>query len=1232
MRHRNYYYILFICLFFNGLSGLKAQWQPSPAPPGEDIEQIFFVNQQTGYVASHGYIFKTTNGGQNWSEIYHPGQINGSEIYYFRSMFFTSASTGYVVGQDFWAADYLVMRTQDGGQSWMPTAIDAGFNVGESIDVDFPNASTGFVATNLGRVLKTANGGNTWTVSNIAASNGAALRALDFPDSQNGYVLNLDSPVLYKTTNGGSSWQSVTLPKPFYDLQFFNYQIGVAGGQDGLYKTTDAGLTWTLISEKYSNGVQNLQFLDENTGFAFTGDGLCKTVDGGKTWHVQQVNIGYPASVNTGITCLSAVDAQTAWCGGYREETGNFFSLMVKTGNGGGLGVHLTLSDNLLECPGESITAMPSFIGVPDNVAWYVADTLFSTSNSPQTIPLPAPGNIPVRLDASAGGVSVSMERNVQVNGAFNYPGTTFTVNYPPCQGEKAKIFTNWNTNYGKLVIYQGANFVDTAKVIISPTQGKYFEVPGVYISTEYTIKVVNTVCHLDVTLSSVVVNPKPLPSVDFTLNTDQPVYCNSLQQLIVTQSGSVPSNGYTLFRDGIQEDSDNGNGGPLTYKITKTLDKPIHIWFRAFNNTTQCTAYSDTVLVPIDIMDANFSMNAINQSIGTPLELNFVGIPAAQYEWSFGDQADPPTSKLADPGPVQYNGAVNTAVQLITTGPFGCRDTVVRGVSRLDMNTLSPYWAMEMAPYVYGTANDIIVDQEGNVVINAESNFPKTYDMPSRAGAGSTIFSDQAILKYNRYGVLLWQLQHNSEFINTTRLQFDHGGNIVGLFEARDFSTGSTIWLGSTTKDPVKVYNEEKGLIVKWDADGNILWKTEVKTCNVAGLLPDDIALDDQNNIYGLFHTHNVPQTCSITIQNADSTQVQRTHPESFVVKFSPDGKYLSSFDVKTTNQAFWIGNKLGVDASKNVYVGAYNYNLLAKFNPAGALIWAMGPQTNTPAPQCNVHSMITDPAGNNYLIGDFKNTLKFGPKVIASSSPNADVFVAKIDSSGTLQWIKSALADNSIDAYPLALRDDKLYVGMDFQHQFQYPPLYLTMNFQLPSNKGAVWMQLNAGNGGVQAYKPLIEANPSIAYFSAYSNSYHGIDTDTAGNIYLAGINGYQAEWADTLLQSRGYMFLTRIAGFSNTVDANEAPEPGATFEAIVSPNPAQTGIASLRIKMAESRRIKAILTDIQGRQQWLFDQELPQGSSEYFMETPPPGVYILHLQGENGEYQSLKWVVTR
>ncbi len=140
----------------------------------------------------------------------------------------------------------------------------------------FPSSSTGFVAGNNATFLKTTDGGASWTSPTLPTlPTGAGFRGLYFLDSDVGYLTGGGGGVnvVLKTTDGGTSWTKLTGISPStatYSAFFVDANNGYVTGNSGyIYKTTNGGTTWSATQIASSRAVVNsVYFTSSSVGYA----------------------------------------------------------------------------------------------------------------------------------------------------------------------------------------------------------------------------------------------------------------------------------------------------------------------------------------------------------------------------------------------------------------------------------------------------------------------------------------------------------------------------------------------------------------------------------------------------------------------------------------------------------------------------------------------------------------------------------------------------------------------------------------------------------------------------------------------------------------------------------------------------------------------------------------------------------------------------------------------------
>ena len=154
------------------------------------------------------------------------------------------------------------------------------------------------ISTFSGCILTSTDSGSTW--DSTITNSGYLLKGIAFADDNTGVIAVLGGiPCTMRSTDGGSTWEwnwCDVNSAGVYDIGFIDGSVGYMGGydsvqfQDGaIFKTTDAGESWTNVSGKLDNmPFEYIQFLDEDHGFGgsflFGNQSLYKTSDGGVTW------------------------------------------------------------------------------------------------------------------------------------------------------------------------------------------------------------------------------------------------------------------------------------------------------------------------------------------------------------------------------------------------------------------------------------------------------------------------------------------------------------------------------------------------------------------------------------------------------------------------------------------------------------------------------------------------------------------------------------------------------------------------------------------------------------------------------------------------------------------------------------------------------------------------------------------------------------------------------------
>lgn len=225
-----------------------------------------------------------------------------------------------------------VWKTTDGGSSWFPVFDDQPFLAIGDIELDPQDPETVYVGTGdpdisgypfIGDgVWKSTNGGQTW--AHFGLENQRIISKIIVHPTNSGilYAAAMGLPFerntdrgLYKTTDGGQSWQQVLFisdstgvidlvmapgnPNVLYaaawDRIRNNQESLVSGNNARIWKTEDGGATWAILNgglpqdESSRIGLSIDALNDQHVAAIYAGSdlefrGVFQTFDGGQTW------------------------------------------------------------------------------------------------------------------------------------------------------------------------------------------------------------------------------------------------------------------------------------------------------------------------------------------------------------------------------------------------------------------------------------------------------------------------------------------------------------------------------------------------------------------------------------------------------------------------------------------------------------------------------------------------------------------------------------------------------------------------------------------------------------------------------------------------------------------------------------------------------------------------------------------------------------------------------------
>ena len=419
-------------------------------------------------------------------------------------------------------------------------------------------------------------------------------------------------------------------------------------------------------------------------------------------------------------------------------------------------------------------------------------------------------------------------------------------------------------------------------------------------------------------------------------------------------------------------------------------------------------------------------------------LLLQALPLRAQQLEWArqFGGENSA----------VGFSVAVDASGNVYTTGAFretvdfdpgpGVFDMTAIGfgsnifVTKLD-SAGKLVWARQFGGGGSGGGRSVAVDAAGNVYTTGI--FGGTADFDPGAGFFNLTASGQTapfVTKLDSAGRFVWaKTMGGGDPSWGASVAVDVSGNVylTGFFRSnRDFDPGPEVLLLASA-------GSEDIFVTKLDTNGNLVWAR-----TMGGPRSDEgsgLAVDGSGNVYV---TGRFSETADFGPSSNGSPLlgISAGSSDIFVTKFDSAG---NSVWVQTAGGlGFDQGYGVAVDASGNVYTtGVFNgtavfrsraitpggggFSLLtflvsagesdifvSKLNTVGSHIWArqMGGTNDDEG-----KGVAVDNGGNIYTTGEFAAKADFDPSANVSnltSAGNLDIFLNKLDSDGTFDWVR--------------------------------------------------------------------------------------------------------------------------------------------------------------------------------------------------------------------------------
>ncbi|HEV7214302.1 MAG TPA: SdrD B-like domain-containing protein [Chloroflexota bacterium] len=282
------------------------------------------------------YVYKSTDHGGSWT-LLNSGLPSPFSVFTL-AVSASSPQTLYLGGYNFSSNSPLLYRSTNGGDAWSAVGSGLGANVSvQALAIDPTNANTVYLGANAG-VYKATDGATFAALAGMGTRN---VQALTLDPTNPAVIYAGTNPAtdggVWKSSNSGATWtqQNVGLPSGsgVYHLAAtpgssttFYAAAGSSPTTTSLYKTTNAGGSWSALN--VGSAVASVAVSPTNANLLFVdgSGGLYRSTDGGATF----ATIG---SYTNAPVRLDNSGAQTLYVGGQgiSSYTGDLTSIGTTT-------------------------------------------------------------------------------------------------------------------------------------------------------------------------------------------------------------------------------------------------------------------------------------------------------------------------------------------------------------------------------------------------------------------------------------------------------------------------------------------------------------------------------------------------------------------------------------------------------------------------------------------------------------------------------------------------------------------------------------------------------------------------------------------------------------------------------------------------------------------------------------------------------------------------------------
>lgn len=244
----------------------------------QDLGDMQVLDMDHIYISHNGgsngqySILSTADGGTNWQ------LLPGSDIFVYSSCLHFSDPVNGIVGNH---RGGISITKNNYNYSLRTNNGNVAVAYGHLESMVFADSLHG-IAVGDSRSLITHNGGTNWTPGGLMPFGTTPMR-ISMPDRDHAWIVDI-SGKLIKTTDGGLTWSLALGFNGCNDAKLFSKDFGMIAANDGIKTSGDGGVTWTTVLNQGSTPFLKIAFSDSLTWIAFTNNTIYKSTDAGASW------------------------------------------------------------------------------------------------------------------------------------------------------------------------------------------------------------------------------------------------------------------------------------------------------------------------------------------------------------------------------------------------------------------------------------------------------------------------------------------------------------------------------------------------------------------------------------------------------------------------------------------------------------------------------------------------------------------------------------------------------------------------------------------------------------------------------------------------------------------------------------------------------------------------------------------------------------------------------------